>query len=99
MAPGYLPDTHTPPRQIRIGDQWYEFQAALELMGETPVGGGSARAENLRAYLDWFLHKEGAAMPTRPPADLVPKIKRRARQIKKEAEENAKARSAARRKA
>jgi hypothetical protein len=99
MTPGYLKDTHTPPRQIRFGDEWYEFQAALELMGVEPVGSGSGRAENLRGYVDWFLHKEGAEMPARPPAELLPKIKRRARQIKKEAEAKAQARSAARKKA
>ncbi|MFE5037064.1 hypothetical protein [Streptomyces sp. NPDC056683] len=99
MTPGYLPDTHTPPRQVRIGDAWYEFQAALELMGASPVGGGSARAENLRDYLAWFLHQDGAELPARPPAELLPKIKRRARQLKKEAEEAAKLRTAARKKA
>lgn len=90
MTPGYLKDTHTPPRQVRIGDEWYEFQAALELMGA-----GVERAENLRSYLAWFLNKPGAALPERPPAELAPKIQKRARQLKKEAE----ARSAARKRA
>ncbi|MHB9861943.1 hypothetical protein [Streptomyces sp. YIM S03343] len=99
MSPAYLKDSHTPPRQVRIGDEWYEFQAALELMGGNPVGGGSERAENLRAYLAWFLNKPGAELPARPPAELATKIKRRARQLKKEAEEKAKARAGARKKA
>ncbi|MEJ8654740.1 hypothetical protein WKI65_43580 [Streptomyces sp. MS1.AVA.3] len=93
MTPSYLKDTHTPPRQVRIGDEWYEFQAALELMGGSPVGGGSERAENLREYISWFLRKPGATQPKRPPAELAEAIKKRGAEIKRDAEKKAAARS------
>ncbi|NUR01333.1 MAG: hypothetical protein HOY79_33855 [Streptomyces sp.] len=93
MTPGYLKDTHTPPRQVRIGDPWYEFQAALELMGGQAVGGGGERAENLREYIDWFLRKPGATMPKRPPADMAEQIRKRGAELKREAEAKAAART------
>jgi hypothetical protein len=93
MTPGYLKDTHTPPRQVRLGDEWYEFQAAIELMGGGAVGGGSGRAENLREYLAWFNREPGAKLPTRPPAEMRPAIVKRGAELKKEAEEKAKART------
>jgi hypothetical protein len=93
MTPGYLKDTHTPPRQVRIGDSWFEFQAALELMGGNAVGGGSERAENLREYLAWFNREPGAKLPTRPPAEMREQIVKRGAELKKEAEKKAKARA------
>jgi hypothetical protein len=93
MTPGYLKDTHTPPRQVRMGDEWYELQAALELMGGGAVGSGSERAENLRAYIAWFTRQPGAKQPTRPPAEMRDQIVKRGAKLKKEAEEKAKART------
>jgi hypothetical protein len=93
MTPGYLPDTHTPPRQVRIGDEWYEFQAALELMGGGAVGGGSERAENLREYIGWMLRKPGATTPKRAPAEMLEEIKKRGAELKREADKKAKARA------
>jgi len=93
MTPGYLPETHTPPRQVRIGDEWYELQAALELMGGSAIGGGSERAENLRDYIAWFTRQPGATMPKRPPAEMRDQIVKRGAELKAEAEAKAKART------
>ncbi|MEU2026935.1 hypothetical protein ABZ565_33080 [Streptomyces sp. NPDC016469] len=87
-------DTHTPPRQVRIGDEWYEFQAALEEMGAEAVANGSERAENLRNYIAWFLRKPGATAPRRPDADMLPAIQARGAQIKQEAEAKARSKAA-----
>ncbi len=86
-------ETHTPPRQIRIGDDWYDFQAAIELMGGDLVGGGSERAENLRDYIAWVLRRPGATMPKRPPAEMAEQIKKRGAEIKREAEAKTAART------
>lgn len=80
--PDYLKDTHTPPRQIRIGDDWYEFQAAFELMDRPPASGGSERAENIRDYIRWFLRKSGGPAPRRPDPSLIPQIRARGAEIK-----------------
>ncbi|MCX4451699.1 hypothetical protein OHA46_33980 (plasmid) [Streptomyces sp. NBC_00708] len=87
-------ETHTPPRQVRIGDEWYEFQAALEAMGGEIVGSGTERAENLRNYIAWFLRKQGSDEPRRPDADMMPAIRARGAQIKQEAEAKARAKAA-----
>jgi hypothetical protein len=52
--------THTPPRQIRIGDTWEEFDLAAKAAGTT-------RAALINAFIDWYLHKPGATAVKRPP--------------------------------
>ena len=52
----------TPPRQIRIGDEWYEFDDAAKSMG-------TERAALIREFIGWYLRKPGAKMPKRPDAD------------------------------
>ncbi|MFD7554126.1 hypothetical protein ACFV9E_06250 [Streptomyces sp. NPDC059835] len=49
----------TPARQIRIGDAWYEFDAAAKAMG-------TERATLIREFIDWYLRKPGAKLPSRP---------------------------------
>ena len=51
----------TPARQIRIGDEWYEFDAAAKSMG-------TERASVVREFIAWYLRKPGAKMPKRPDA-------------------------------
>ncbi|MCI3240267.1 hypothetical protein [Streptomyces spinosisporus] len=51
----------TPARQIRIGDQWYDFDEAAKALG-------TDRATLIREFISWFLRKPGAKMPERPPA-------------------------------
>lgn len=49
----------TPPRQIRIGDEWYEFDAAAK-------AAGTERATLVREFIAWYLRKPGAKLPQRP---------------------------------
>lgn len=49
----------TPPRQIRIGDEWYDFELAAKAMG-------SERASAIRAFIDWYIGRPGAELPDRP---------------------------------
>lgn len=49
----------TPPRQVRIGDEWYEFDAAAK-------GAGTERAALIREFIAWYLRKPGAKLPERP---------------------------------
>jgi hypothetical protein len=51
--------SHTPPRQIRIGDEWYDFDAAAKAAGTT-------RAALINAFIAWYLHEPDADLPTRP---------------------------------
>lgn len=58
-----MPNTpRTPPRQIRIGDEWYEFELAAKSMD-------TERAAVIREFIAWYLRKPGAKMPKRPDAD------------------------------
>jgi hypothetical protein len=52
----------TPPRQIRIGDDWYDFDHAAKAQG-------TERATVLRHFIAWYLRRPGATMPKRPEAD------------------------------
>ncbi|MBZ6252190.1 hypothetical protein KVH27_27980 [Streptomyces olivaceus] len=52
----------TPPRQIRIGDEWYEFDAAAKAMG-------TERATLVREFIAWYLREPGAELPERPARD------------------------------
>lgn len=66
-TPGYGQDMSpnvpkTPPRQIRIGDEWYEFDAAAKAQ-ETE------RAAVIREFIAWYLRKPGAKLPVRPAAE------------------------------
>lgn len=51
----------TPPRQIRIGDEWYDFDAAAKSKG-------TERAAVIRDFIAWYLRRPGAKLPERPPA-------------------------------
>jgi hypothetical protein len=51
--------THTPPRQIRIGDDWYDFERATKAMG-------TERAEVIRDFIAWYLRRPGVTQPKRP---------------------------------
>ncbi|MBI0296314.1 hypothetical protein JBE04_18045 [Streptomyces sp. PRKS01-29] len=54
----------TPPRQIRIGDTWYDFDAAAKAMG-------TERATVIRELIDWYIREPGAKLPPRPDRDVV----------------------------
>lgn len=49
----------TPPRQIRIGDEWYDFDDAAKAMG-------TERATLIREFITWYLREPGARLPKRP---------------------------------
>jgi hypothetical protein len=51
-------DTHTPNRVIRVEDEdWEEFGDAV---------GVRQRAEAIRNFIRWYLHRPGAHAPKRP---------------------------------
>jgi hypothetical protein len=54
----------TPPRQIRIGDTWYDFDAAAKAMG-------TERAAVIRELIDWYIREPGAKLPPRPDRAVV----------------------------
>jgi len=54
----------TPPRQIRIGDTWYDFDAAAKAMG-------TERAAVIRELIDWYIREPGAKLPERPNRSIV----------------------------
>ena len=54
----------TPARQIRIGDTWYDFDAAAKAM-ETE------RAAVIRVLIDWYLREPGVKLPDRPDRSVV----------------------------
>lgn len=54
----------TPPRQIRIGDTWYDFDAAAKAMG-------TERAAVIRQLIDWYIREPGAKLPTRPERAVI----------------------------
>lgn len=51
----------TPARQIRIGDEWYDFDAAAKSQD-------TERAAVIREFIAWYLRRPGAKMPQRPDA-------------------------------
>lgn len=52
--------THTPPRQIRIGDDWNDFDLAANSQR-------TDRAQLIRDYIAWYLHRPNAPKKlTRP---------------------------------
>lgn len=53
----------TPARQMRIGDEWYDFDAAAK-------AAGTDRATVVREFIAWYLREPGAKMPARPDRDL-----------------------------
>lgn len=53
--------THTPPRQIRIGDEWLDFDTAAKSQG-------TERAALVREFIAWYLRRPGAKLPSRPAA-------------------------------
>lgn len=52
----------TPPRQIRIGDEWYDFDRAAKAQG-------TERATLIREFIAWYLRQPGAKLPTRPDVE------------------------------
>jgi hypothetical protein len=55
------PETHTPPRAIRISDDlWHKFTEAADRAG-------MERAGLVREFIRWYVGEEGATLP-RPPA-------------------------------
>jgi hypothetical protein len=58
----------TPPRQIRIGDTWYDFDAAAKAMG-------TERATVIRELIDWYIGEPGAKLPKRPDRDVILKAR------------------------
>lgn len=64
-TPGYgshMPNQpKTPARQMRIGDEWYDFDLAAKAQG-------AERAAVIRAFIDWYIRKPGAELPGRPDA-------------------------------
>lgn len=68
-TPGYGQDMSpnvpkTPPRQIRIGDTWYDFDAGAKSMG-------TERAAVIRELIDWYIREPGAKLPPRPDRAVV----------------------------
>lgn len=49
----------TPPRQIRIGDEWYAFDKAAKSMD-------TERATVIREFIAWYLREPGAKPIKRP---------------------------------
>lgn len=64
-TPGYgsrMPNQpKTPARQMRIGDEWYDFDLAAKAQG-------SERAAVIRAFIDWYIRRPDAELPPRPDA-------------------------------
>ncbi|WP_199548718.1 hypothetical protein [Streptomyces sp. N35] len=54
----------TPPRQIRIGDTWYDFDAGAKEMG-------TERAAVIRQLIDWYIREPGAKLPERPDREAI----------------------------
>ena len=52
----------TPPRQIRIGAEWYDFDKAAKSMG-------TERASLIREFIAWYLREPDAELPNRPERD------------------------------
>jgi hypothetical protein len=52
--------THTPPRQIRIGPTWEQFDLAAKATGAT-------RAQVINAFIDWYLHEPGTPRTFKRP--------------------------------
>lgn len=59
---GRMPNVpKTPARQIRIGDEWYDFDRAAKAQD-------TERAALVREFIAWYLRKPGAKLPERPAA-------------------------------
>ncbi|MHC3427160.1 hypothetical protein [Streptomyces sp. DT18] len=54
----------TPARQIRIGDEWYAFDAAAKAQG-------ADRATVIREFIAWYLRQPEAELPERPTRERV----------------------------
>jgi hypothetical protein len=59
----------TPARQIRIGDTWYDFDAAAKAMD-------TERAAVIRQLIDWYIREPGAKLPDRPDRSVVEAARR-----------------------
>lgn len=62
-TPGYPPrmpnQPKTPARQMRIGDEWYDFELATKAQD-------TERAAAVRAFIDWYIRRPDAELPERP---------------------------------
>lgn len=71
-TPGYgsrMPNQpRTPARQMRIGDEWFDFDLAAKSQS-------SERAAVIRDFIDWYIRKPGAELPERPDASYWQKAK------------------------
>jgi len=59
----------TPARQIRIGPEWLDFDAAAKSQG-------SERASVIRDLIAWYLREPGAKLPARPDREVVLEARR-----------------------
>lgn len=58
MTQPVAPAGETPPRQIRIGPEWFAFDRAAKSMG-------TERAPLVRQFIAWYL-RETDELPDRP---------------------------------
>jgi hypothetical protein len=66
---GRMPNVpKTPARQIRIGDTWYDFDAAAKAMG-------TERAAVIRDLINWYIREPGAKLPERPDREVIVKAR------------------------
>lgn len=66
---GQMPNVpKTPARQIRIGEAWYDFDAAAKAMG-------TERAAVIRDLIDWYIREPGAKLPERPDRSVTLKAR------------------------
>ncbi|GFE20105.1 hypothetical protein [Streptomyces nigrescens] len=59
----------TPPRQIRIGDAWYDFDAGAKALD-------TERAAVIRELIDWYIREPGAKLPPRPDRNVILEARR-----------------------
>lgn len=71
-TPGYrsrMPNQpKTPARQMRIGDEWYDFELATKAQD-------TERAAAVRAFIDWYIRRPDAELPERPEESYWRKAK------------------------
>jgi len=63
----------TPARQIRIGDDWYDFDAGAKSLD-------TERAAVIRELIAWYLREPGAKLPERPDRDVILEARRKREQ-------------------
>lgn len=67
-TPGYgrrMPNApKTPARQIRIGDEWFDFDAGAKSLD-------TERAAVMRQLIAWYIREPGVKLPDRPDRSVV----------------------------